>query len=242
MAGRGSRFRERGFDMPKPLNLLGNEPFFWWATESLRRCCELRSLVFVVLAEHVADHAIDQAILERYPQARLVILPETTAGALATAVAGCAAVSGQAWLVVNDCDHAFRADALADALRAPAATVAGLLCHFRATAPIYSYAAYDAAGRLERTVEKQPISDLAIAGAYAFRDRAVFLHYARLYTGACAYPELFMSGVYNTMLQAGELVRGVLLDEHVPFGTPEEAEMAATRIGKFASWRAEGPG
>lgn len=237
MAGRGSRFSAAGFAAPKPLLLLDGQPFFWWATESVRRVFSLRSLAFVVLAEHVEAHAIDREILSRYPEAGIVALPDVTSGSLATAVAGCEAVSGEAWLVVNDCDHAFRADGLASALPGFAPDTAGFLCHFRSRAPSYSYALYDDAGRLVRTAEKDPISDLAIAGAYGFRDRATFLRHADAYAADCPYPELFMSGVYNTMVAAGAAVRGGLLDEHLSFGTPREYEDAVGRIGGLRAWR-----
>ena len=237
MAGRGSRFSAAGFALPKPLLLLDGEPFFWWAAESVRRVFTLRSMAFVVLAEHVAEHGIDREILSRYPGAEIVALPDVTSGALETAVAGCQAVSGEAWLIVNDCDHAFRAESLAGALPGFAPDTAGFLCHFRSRAPSYSYALYGDAGRLVRTAEKDPISDLAIAGAYGFRDRATFLRHAEAYAADCPYPELFMSGVYNTMVAAGLAVRGAVLDEHLSFGTPQEYEEAVGRIGGLRAWR-----
>ena len=155
-------------------------------------------------------------------------------------MAGCAAaMPGEVeWLVVNDCDHAFRSDGLATALPKMAASTAGFLCHFHSNSPAYSYAAYDAEGTLIRPVEKQPISNLAIAGAYGFRDRLTFLDHARSYAAHCPYPELFMSGVYNTMVAAGSVIRGALLDDHLSFGTPGEYRSALTRIGDFQSWHA----
>ena len=235
MAGRGSRFGQAGFDLPKPLIPLDGQPFFWWATEALRRSFALRSLTFVVLAEHVAAHGLDRAIRERYPFAEIVALPDVTSGALATAVAGCASVPDDGWLAINDCDHTFRADSLAAALPSMPDATAGVLCHFRAHSPAYSYAAYDESGSLLRTAEKDPISDLAIAGAYGFRDRATFLRHAEVFAADCPYPELFMSGVYNTMVAAGETVRGVLLDDHLAFGTPAEYDAALGRIADFRS-------
>ena len=241
MAGRGSRFGLGGFDLPKPMIPLDGQPFFWWATEALRRSFDLRTLTFVVLAEHVASHQLDRLILDRYPTAAIVVLPDVTAGAVATAIAGCAAIPDTGWLVVNDCDHTFRADTLAAALPGMPAATAGFLCHFRATSPVYSYAAYDKSGNLLRTAEKNPISELAIAGAYGFRDRATFLRHAENFVADCPYPELFMSGVYNTMVAAGARVRGVLLDEHLAFGTPSEYQAALRTIDGFRSQHDQQP-
>ena len=86
-----------------------------------------------------------------------------------------------------------------------------------------------------RTVEKQAISDLAIAGAYGFRDRACFLANAAAYLDACPYDEPFMSGVYNVIVGNGGTVKGIVVDEHVPFGTP--AELTRAHLDGFASWR-----
>ena len=61
MAGRGSRFARRGETAPKPLLELHGRPFFWWATESLRRAVRIEEMVFVVLAEHCAAHGVDRS-------------------------------------------------------------------------------------------------------------------------------------------------------------------------------------
>ena len=37
MAGRGSRFFENGFVMPKPLIEINDHPFFYWATQSIAK-------------------------------------------------------------------------------------------------------------------------------------------------------------------------------------------------------------
>lgn len=237
MAGRGSRFSEAGFDLPKPLLRLYGQPFFWWATESVRRSFDVQTTTFVILAEHVAQHQLDRAVLDRYPDARLVVLDQPTAGALVTAVAGCRVAPGTGMVVVNDCDHAFDAETMAAALPRLSEGASGFLCHFRSANPAYSYAAYDEAGHLVRTVEKQVVSDLAIAGAYGFRDRDTFLRHAALYEQDCPYAEPFMSGVYNNIVAAGGVVRGALLDRHISFGTPAEFGRAADAMEAFASWR-----
>ena len=202
MAGHGSRFSKAGFTLPKPLLPLLGQPAFWWATQSIAQQFEVTSLTFIVLQDHVDRFAIDREIAARYPNAVLVVLPEPTPGALVTAMAG-VRMAGDGWLVVNDCDHAFMARDLATAVLQPGAAEAGFLCHFRSQDPAYSYAEYDAEGQLLRTVEKRVISDLAIAGAYGFRDRSHFLEHAEAYLQDCPYAEPFMSGVYNTIVRRG---------------------------------------
>ena len=58
MAGRGSRFFENGFVMPKPLIEINGRPFFYWATQSIAKFVDCADITFVVLEEHIRDHAI----------------------------------------------------------------------------------------------------------------------------------------------------------------------------------------
>ena len=195
-------------------------------------------MTFVVLQEHVARYAIDRAIHDRYPDASLVILPEATPGALVTAIAGCRAV-GEGWLLISDCDHAFEGRDLAASVTQSPEAQAGFLCHFRSHDPAYSYAEYDDAGFLKRTVEKRVISDLAIAGAYGFRNCDSLLSHAADYIANCPYDEPFVSGIYNTIVASGGIVRGGILDRHVSFGTPAEYAAAEPALASMRGWFTE---
>ena len=88
MAGRGSRFFENGFVMPKPLIEINDRPFFYWATQSIAKFVDCADITFVVLEEHIRDHAIDREIKTYYPDAKIVALPEVTEGAAITALRG----------------------------------------------------------------------------------------------------------------------------------------------------------
>ena len=112
----------------------------------------------------------------------------------------------------------------------------GFLCHFASRDPAYSFAEYDDHGRLLRTAEKQPISDLAIAGAYGFARRDTLLRHVDAYRRDCPYDEPFMSGLYNHVVAAGGTVRGGLLDRHLSFGTPAEHEAAQAVLRSTPAW------
>lgn len=222
MAGRGSRFSREGEHRPKPLIDLAGRPFFWWATESLRRAAPVGEMVYVVLEEHVRDHAIDQAIYRYYPDAKIVALPAVTSGAAETAMLGLAAVDTAGPVAVNDCDHGFRSTRLPQLVDLlVGGDAAGLLC-FRSNSPSYSYARLDADDRVVGTVEKQVASPYAIAGCYTFADPKVFLDAYDPYRISCGYDELFVSGLYNQLIEGGASVALTVADRHLSFGTPEE--------------------
>ena len=222
MAGRGTRFHRAGVDVPKPLVELWGKPLFWWATQSVIRAVEVRELVFVVLAEHIQRYAIDKVIKNVYPSARIVALPDVTTGAAQTAALGVAKLQTGGPVALNDCDHAFRAHDLSSIVEQLQQGAEGALLGFRAHTPAYSYVRFDGNGRVVGTVEKQVVSDFAVAGCYLFADPQRFLNCFETYRKDCPYDELFVSGVYNEILRAGGKVLFHELAAHVPFGTPEE--------------------
>ena len=68
MAGRGSRFFENGFVMPKPLIEINDRPFFYWATQSIAKFVDCADITFVVLEEHIRDHAIESKPITPMPK------------------------------------------------------------------------------------------------------------------------------------------------------------------------------
>lgn len=221
MAGRGSRFARNGVTIPKPLIDLAGKPFFWWAVESVRRRTPLRELLFVVLREHIEAHAIDAGIARHYPDARIVVIDEPTAGAAETGAVGVAALAEDGPFALNDCDHAFRADNLPGLVDALSRDMAGALVGFASDSPAYSYVRLDD-GRVTGTVEKQVVSPFAIAGCYFFADQSRYRDTLARYRQTCPYDELFVSGLFDLLCQQGEQVGFQPLARHRSFGTPKE--------------------
>lgn len=228
MAGRGSRFSKAGYQIPKPLVKLNGYPFFWWAIMSVERSVEVKTLTCVILEEHIEEFDIKNKVLSFFPEANFVVLPDITDGALDSAVAGLEMIDNDYPVIINDCDQAFEANCLSKCIEVlnKGQDVNGFLCHFKSDSPSYSYAQYDESKKLIRTVEKEVISNLAIAGAYIFENRTVINRYFEDYKKNCTYSETYISGLYNLMISNGEVIKGLLLDSHLSFGTPEELSVA----------------
>jgi len=238
MAGRGSRFSRDGIALPKPLIDLEGRPFFWWATESVRRAAPVEALVYVVLEDHVREHEIDRRIREYYPEAEVIALPDVTAGAAETAYLGLAGVKGAGPIAVNDCDHVFLCTGLPAATAELSAGADGGLMCFRSDSPAYSYIALNERGELTGTVEKQVVSTFAIAGCYLFANPSMFDELYCRYRDLCLYDELFISGLYNLLADDGGRLIKVEADQHCSFGTPEELSRVTPAIfAPFRAWK-----
>jgi len=227
MGGSGSRFSERGFPFPKPMIPIREHPFFYWATESIHKFTNLRSLTFVVLREHVERFQIDTIIRRYYPNAFLHILDHVLNGAVLTCLEGVQRVGDDAPVVFNDCDHIFSCKEFYSFCNEEQFNaVNGALLTFTSTDPKFSFIELDKDGLIVRTVEKKAVSNQAICGAYFFRSRNVFEEAAKLYLNECTYREFFISGIYNVMARQGMRIRSFAVDWHIPFGTQEEYDIA----------------
>lgn len=239
MAGRGSRFAREGLLEPKPLIPLHGMPFFWWAVESVRRQVPLREMVFVVLEEHCEAFDIEARIHALYPDATVHAIPDVTSGAAETALVGLQALRTGGPVAVNDCDHAFVSPAIQALVPKLGAALDGALMCFRSDNPAYSYAQVDETGqRVLRTVEKQVVSPWAIGGCYFLGDAERFSRLYADYVASCPYQELFMSGIFNLMIERGGAVGKVDSAVHCSFGTPEELQQVTpVRFAPFEGWR-----
>jgi hypothetical protein len=87
------------------------------------------------------------------------------------------------------------------------------------------------------TVEKQVVSDHAIAGCYLFASARRFADTYERYRWECPYSEQYVSGLYNVIVREGGAVACIDLEAHASFGAPEEhARLANGDYTAFARW------
>lgn len=230
MGGGGTRFGNHGFNVPKPLIQIYGKPFFYWATQSLVKYIDVETLSFVVLKEHVKKFEIDKIIREFYPEAIIYEIPQILPGAVLTCKEGIAGIKNNQPIIFNDCDHLFICERFYHFCKNQEFDkIDGALLTFKSHEAKFSFVSYDENGYVNRTVEKQVISEDAICGAYYFRNKQIFEDALRIYLDNCAYSEYFVSGVYNVLAEQGKKIAAFHTDSHVSFGTPEEYEQALDR-------------
>ena len=227
MGGGGTRFAKNGFSLPKPLIELGDKPFFYWSTASLYDDISNKDLTFVVLQDHIDKFGIDSEIKKYYPEAKIVVIPEILNGAVLTALEGVKDIDDDLPIIINDCDHAFKCYDFSKFINTEdISSVDGALLTFESSDPKYSFLEMDENDNVIHTVEKKAVSTHAICGAYYFRNVETFKKYAERYLKNCDYAEFFMSGVYNEMAKDNLIIKNYTCDYHIPFGTPDEYELA----------------
>ena len=229
MAGEGSRFLAQGYTMPKPLIQIEGKSLFLRALSSLDNIEAYKRYSFIVRKKHIDKFSIDSEILQHFPDAVIFSVEKTTRGAVETCLLAKNNINNEDGVLVLDCDLEFYSsefnNAIMKILKQPASVVnGGLLLSFIADNPRYSYAQADDSGRVICTAEKKVLSNNALAGAYFFSTvKSFFFSANRLISEATRIDsELYISLLYNYLIEAGETVRLVKTQIYRSFGTPEE--------------------
>jgi dTDP-glucose pyrophosphorylase len=224
MAGRGSRFAKLGISTPKPLILVRGKPMYAWATEGLP-LSSARRLIFICLAEHLADRALEADILSRYARFHPAIigLNEVTQGQACTVLMARELIDNDEPLLIFNADtHC--PTTIGEALKSFGPGIDGALDVFRARGDKWSFARINAEDRVLETAEKRRISDWATTGLYYFRRGRDFVHHATAMIEAQerSSNEFYIAPVYNRLIAAGADIRANKVDRVWVLGTPED--------------------
>jgi NDP-sugar pyrophosphorylase family protein len=224
MAGLGSRFREAGFAVPKPLIDVRGRPMYAWATESLPLENSSR-LIFILLASQPEFRELERDIQTRYAAHRPVVLsvPELTAGQAITVLRAKELLDNDEPLLIHNADTAFAADRDWTE-KAYAENLDGALLVFPSQEKRWSFSRANAAGFVEEVREKEAISPWASTGTYWFRRGADFVSAAetRFHSGKREASEFYVGPLYNDLIASGARVKNFLISKLYCFGTPED--------------------
>lgn len=235
MAGAGARFRNAGYDIPKPLIPVLGRPMYAWATDSLP-LDRADSVVFVLLRSLPMIERLRADIQHRYRDRNPVVLelPVPTRGQAETVLATKGLIDSDEPLLIHNADTAFRVDQgwVDTVLRRG---LDGALLVFPSTEPRWSYSRVDGATQLVAEVrEKQVISGWASTGTYWFRRGHDFVRLAeaRAVAQQTEAGEFYVGPLYNDLILEGGRVGNVAIEELRCFGTPEDLSATLAILGE----------
>ena len=231
MAGRGSRFAEVGYSLPKPLIDVRGRPMYAWAMDSLP--LELaRRVIFVCLEEHLQDLRLREDIRTRYAALDPIIisLSKVTEGQACTVLEAREWIDTAEPLIIYNADT-FCTTNLRSVLRELPADVDGVIGVFHATGDKWSFARVNEHGDVVETAEKRRISDWATTGLYHFSRGADFVAHtdAMIAANERVQNEFYVAPVYNRLIAAGGKVRIDVAREVWGLGTPEDLAVFEAR-------------
>jgi NDP-sugar pyrophosphorylase family protein len=226
MAGLGSRFRQAGFSVPKPLIEVEGRPMYAWATESLP-LDQCTRLIFILLASQPECPALQRDIEQRYARHHPIVLtvPELTAGQAITVLRAKEYIDIDEPLLIHNAYTAFETEPgwVGEAWRE---NLDGALLVFESNEKRWSFSRENSQGWVDQVREKEVISPWATTGTYWFRRGSDFARAAglRLQSGRREASEFYVGPLYNDLIAEGAKVKNFAIRKLYCFGTPEDLE------------------
>lgn len=245
MAGDGQRFKDAGYDIPKPLIEVEGKPLFMHAIDSLKfKKLDDVEYVFMCREEHNVDNKLSEKILSCVKNSHVFYIKEKTRGSLETIMKALEAyqdstgdISDNTKILSIDCDFGFDCKNYINTIEYEVNY--SYFCHpcimtFYAKDPKYSFAELSLVkNSVKRTAEKNPISNYAIAGCYFLGEWALLKKSYDKYEsdfskGKIDIKELYVSNIYNYYVDDGQLVLFVDMNFHTDmlwsFNVPADLE------------------
>jgi len=234
MAGRGSRFAQAGFTIPKPLIPVGGRPMIEWVIENIRPTRPHR-FIFICLSEHLQTYPEVPAEIGRLcPGSEIVPVETVTEGAACTVLLARKFIDNDSPLMIANSDQIvdLKIDSYLAAGDEP--DIAGLIMTFWSDHPKWSFCRMRSDETVSEVVEKQVVSNEATVGIYNFRHGADFVRAAdaMIAKNLRVNNEFYVAPCYNQLIAEGAKIitvkTGVERSGMYGLGVPEDLEFFTT--------------
>lgn len=206
LAGRGQRFADAGYELPKPLIPIHGVPMMRVVIGNLTPRQPHR-FHFLILREHADRHGLDRLLGSWAPGCTVTCVDAVTEGAACTVLLARAHFEGDDPLMIANCDQYVEVDI--DRYLAAMGDAEGLIMTMRADDPKWSFVRLDARGEVTEVVEKQVVSNEATVGIYNFRRGRDFTWAAEqmIAAGRRVNGEFYVAPAYNELIGTGRRPR-----------------------------------
>lgn len=229
MAGRGSRFANAGYIMPKPLIDIGNQKMIELVTDNIRPKCEHR-FIYICLEEHLVRYGLEQLLEKIAPGCEIVPVDHITEGAACTVLLAEKWIDNEDPLMIANSDQ--YVDCNIDNYLDAMGRNDGLIMTMPSDDAKWSYIRVNQHGFVKEVREKQVISNEATVGIYNYKIGSAFVHYAHnmIEKNIRVNNEFYVAPVYNEMIADNkEIVFFNVGNKMHGLGTPED-------LGEFMNW------
>lgn len=224
IGGVGQRFKDAGYQYPKPLiNVLGR-PMLYHVINNLK--VEDTDTIWIIYNNNLKEFNFENLIKFLFPKLniRMKSLDKVTNGAVETVISllnDFDELELLKPLLLIDCDTFYNDDIIS---KYKLADNKNLVFYFNDNSvnPIYSYVETNQLGKVLSIKEKEKISDKANSGAYGFESAVMFHKYAS--TLIKNKFELYTSYVYAEMIKDDVDVFSIEVSDFNCVGTPIQLE------------------
>lgn len=202
MAGRGSRFANAGYQMPKPLIDVHGKHMIEVVTENVRPDCAHR-FIYLCLQEHLEQYDLEKILRVISPECTIVPVKEVTEGAACTVLLAESYIDNEDELMLANSDQFVDIDI--NEYLEKGKNYDGFIMTMQADDPKWSFISYDEENLVREVREKEVISNEATVGIYNFKRGCDFVKYAHEMIEAeeRVNGEFYVAPVYNRYIREG---------------------------------------
>lgn len=205
MAGRGSRFVNAGYIMPKPLIDVHGRYMIEYVIENVRPSCAYR-FIFLCLKEHLEKFNLEEKLKEIEPTCEVVSVDHVTEGAACTVLLAEKYIDNDSPLMIANSDQ--YVDININEYLLKGQSYDGLIMTMYADDPKWSFIALDEDDMVKLIREKEVISNEATVGIYNFAKGSDFVSNAKkmVELDLRVNGEFYVAPVYNMMIEDGRKI------------------------------------
>ena len=224
MAGAGSRFKQEGYKLPKPLIDVNGKPMIQWVVENLNID---GNYIFVVQKEHYENYNLSTILPLIAPGCQIIQTNGLTEGAACTTLLAKEFINNNDHLLIANSDQFVEWDSNDFMYHMLANELDGGILSFRDTNPKWSFAKTDSLGFVTEVAEKKPISDIATVGIYYFKRGKDYVAMAEqmISKNIRVNNEFYVCPVYNEMIASGAKIKTKDCQAMWGLGTPEDLKL-----------------
>lgn len=243
MAGRGSRFAEQGYELPKPLIRVHGKPMIDVVVSNLRPDCAHR-FIFICLREHGAEYGLEEHLAELTPGCEIVYVDQVTEGAACTVLLAKKFIDNDDPLMIANSDQWVDTNINEYLQEMDSKGLDGLIMTMWANDPKWSFVRFDDVGTVCEVVEKEVVSEEATVGIYNFRSGKDYVRAAEqmIAKDLRVNNEFYVAPTYNQLIGEGQTLGvynvGREFDGMYGLGIPSDLDMflahdVSTRATQF---------
>lgn len=202
MAGRGSRFSNAGYTIPKPLIPVHGKPMIEYVSHNIQPSGDYR-FIYICLKEQLEQYDLDAKLHAMQPNCEIVTVDHVTEGAACTVLLAEKYINNDDPMMIANSDQ--YVDININQYLSAMDGKDGLIMTMYADDPKWSFIKYDDRNLVTMVREKEVISNEATVGIYNYAHGSDYVKYAKqmIDKNIRVNNEFYVAPVYNEMIEAG---------------------------------------
>lgn len=222
LAGNGKRFKDVGYDMPKPLIEVNGKTMI----ENVLGNLSLPGLYhFIILKDHEEKYSIKNFLKSVKNDCRIIEIEDVTCGQACSCLLAKEFINNETSLLIANSDQImdWEPENFQSFIKPE---YDGIIFTFTDDSKNNSYVKLSDNGCVIEVAEKKVISNIATCGIYYFKKGADFVHAAEkmINNGEKINNEYYVCPTYNELIKENKKIVTYHIDGHYPIGTPEDLD------------------